>query len=277
MSILFNIIRGVWKKFLLFFNNPYRKIGLNWWQTRRLKNLPANRHGNSKIYGHTIKFEHHNEFLHSIDEIFLKEIYKTDFGKIKNPYIIDCGANIGLSVLYFLKNYPQSKILAFEPDEKNYAILKENIADMKEANVEIRQEAVWNEDTIINFVDEGTQSSRINSELSNSSDNISKVKAIRLKNIISDRIDLLKLDIEGAEYDVLVDISDKLKDIERIFLEYHGSFKDAPKLETILSIMTANNFSYYITEANQVYINPFYRHTIAPAYDVQLNIYCFKN
>ena len=64
--------------------------------------------------------------LYQIREIFLFSEYR--ISNIDKPAIIlDCGANIGLSVLYFKKCFPTCKILAFEPNPDVYEILKKNI------------------------------------------------------------------------------------------------------------------------------------------------------
>lgn len=278
MTIFTNILRGGIKKLRRIFENPYQKVGLNWIQVRRLKNLPTNKPNTTPFFNHTVKYIHHNEFLHSIEEIFFKEIYKTDFQSNNAPYILDCGANIGLSVIYFKHLYPNAEIVAFEPDISNLAVLQANIEKMQLKQVTIKPEAVWNENKMLQFSSAGTQSSKIeSSSLKPSSAGIIEVRAIRLKDFLTKKVDLLKLDIEGAEYEVILDIEDKMPLIERIFLEYHGSFFDGKKLEAMLSILTRNGFKYYITEANQVYSTPFYRPTPSKDYDVQLNISCFKD
>ena len=64
------------------------------------------------------------------------------------PFIIDCGANIGLSVIYLKNLYPDAEIVAFEPDEQNFQLLQKNIASFGFKNVEARKEAVWTENTM---------------------------------------------------------------------------------------------------------------------------------
>jgi len=95
--------------------------------------------------------------------------------------------------------------------------------------------------------------------------------------MINERIGFLKLDIEGAEYEVLKDIEDKLFLIDNIFIEYHGSFEQNSELINILLILRSSQFKFYIKEATPVYNTPFHRKISAPPYDVQLNIFAFKN
>ena len=101
--------------------------------------------------------------MHGINEIFVEGIYKQQLQP--RPFIIDCGANIGLSVIYMKSLYPQATIIAFEPDEKNFELLKTNMRNFEFEQVEIRQEAVWIENTTLQFASEGSMSSRIQDDL----------------------------------------------------------------------------------------------------------------
>lgn len=276
MPVLSNILIGAKKKVSRAFINPFEKIGLNWWQVRRLKNLEDNPENHTSFLNGTVHFNRHNEFLHSIDEIFLKEIYSTDFEGNPAPYILDCGANIGMSVIYFKTKYPASTVIAFEPDDTNYRYLEKNVQSMHLENVILKKEAVWIDNTTLHFHNEGSMASRIEEGNDTGTTDGTFVKATRLKDLLTRDVDLLKLDIEGAEYAVVKDIEDKLNNIKRIFLEYHGKFEEYFKLEELLQILSRNNFRYYITEANRVYATPFNRGNVTNLYDVQLNIYCFK-
>ena len=55
-----------------------------------------------------------------------------------------------------------------------------------------------------------------------------QVSTVRLRDYLAQRVDMLKLDIEGAETDVMLDVSDRLRDVHNIFVEYH-SFADRPQ------------------------------------------------
>ena len=74
------------------------------------------------------------------------------------------------------------------------------------------------------------------------------VKCVRLKDLLNEEIDFLKIDIEGAEFAVLKDCSDNLKNIKNLFVEYHGKYDEMFKLNEILEILLQNNFKYYIKE-----------------------------
>lgn len=273
LKICVNVLIGIKKKLFALKNNPLEKIGINWWQVRLLKNLPENQLNDITLWGHSFTCFGKHELIHGIGEIFLDEIYKTELPS--NAKIIDCGAHIGISVLYFKKICPSASIIAFEPDEKNFELLQKNVSSYKLKDVTLLQEAVWTETKEISFHSDGSMSSKIN--LDSQEDALSKVKAVRLHDIIDSEINFLKLDIEGAEYDVLKDIAPKLHLISNLFIEYHGKFNQNPELIEILEILQDAKYLFYIKEASNVYKTPFLRENNASNYDVQLNIFAFRH
>ena len=90
---------------------------------RRCEPLTA---GYFPFRGKRIKFSHAPSFADMVEEIFEQEIYKFKTDS-EIPYIIDAGANIGLSMLYFAENFPSAQIICFEPDKVIFSILKENM------------------------------------------------------------------------------------------------------------------------------------------------------
>lgn len=272
-SLISKISSDAVRKLKAIFNNPYSSFGITWPQVKKLRNSSSGSTNQMFLFGKPFYFGSGNEVLHALDEIFIDEYYKIDFGT-RSPYIIDCGAHIGMSVLYCKQQYPESKIIAFEPDSGNYELLSKNISSFECKDVDLRKEAVWIENTTLNFAGTGSMSSRIEE---NANNNSTSVKAIRLKDILVEKVNFLKLDIEGAEYKVIIDIREKLHLIEYLFIEYHGSFLQNSELNEILQIVTEAGYKYYIKEAAESYHTPFSRKGQKPDYDLQLNIFCFRN
>jgi len=273
-SILNNVLKGIGGRIKQLSNKDNKKAGLTWLNIKRLKHLPYNSPHTHSLNGKTVHFNNGPELLHSLKEIFVEEVYRISF-KTSSPYIIDCGANIGLAVLYLKQAYPAAKVVAFEPDPTNFAFLKKNIGGAGFSNVDLRNEAVWKEDTVVQFKDDATLSSRIDSSGTPSGGGTIDVKATRLKTLLQSHVDFLKVDIEGAEYEVLKDCGDSLRNVDYLFLEYHGYFNKINELTELLQLVTDNGFAYYIREAAAVYPTPFHRET-KPLYDIQLNISCFR-
>lgn len=269
MGLINSLLSGGIKK-LNSLKSPYRKVGFTWFDERFIKNMPDHQFNDIKLFGKKIRVWGRIGFIYAVKEIFIDEYYKI---RLKpNSYIIDCGANIGLSVIYLKRAFPDSKIIAFEPDEKNFELLNYNINAFGFKNVEIRKQAVWVEQTNLSFTNDGTMSSKIDS----SGNHI--VKAIRLKDLLIQPVDFLKIDIEGAEYAVLTDIKDSLYQVSNLFIEYHGYFNQNNELIEILQIVNNAGFNFYIKEAASMYDHPFYDGKKSPAvFDVQLNVFCKRN
>jgi FkbM family methyltransferase len=259
------------------FDSDYRKFNLSWLQVKYYKHA-----GKNKQYQHkynkniAVQFNDPQAFLLSIRELFIEEIYKFR-NTTDTPRIIDCGAHIGMSILFFKLNYPNARIIAFEPDDSNYLITKKNIGSWKFSDIELIKKAVWTNNEQILFQHMNDMGSNIvQEEATNSTENITRIDCVRLKDLLQTEADFLKLDIEGAEYEVIKDCRDVLHNAKNIFIEYHGNYNEMHKLSTILDIVTEQGFAYYIKEAGNIYARPFYDREKKYLYDVQLNIFCFQ-
>ena len=270
---LSNIINGIYKKIRVLLTNPYREVNISWGKLKYYKHLPPGKIRSHRLFNKTFYFYSATELLHGLREIFIENIYKQDLPA--KGLVIDCGANIGMSVIYIKQHFPNAEIIAFEPDETNFDLLTKNIQSFGYSDVKLYKEAVWKENTTLLFSNEGSMGSRI--EVDNNS-TTKKVKASRLKDFIDRHVDFLKIDIEGAEYEVLKDIAGRLSFVNNLFLEYHGKFDQNNELVEIINIVRDAGFCFYIKEAAPIYTTPFSR-TKNPNtdYDVQLNIFCFRN
>ncbi len=211
------------------------------------------------------------KFIH--EEIFKKEIYK--FYTINpKPYIIDAGANIGLSIIYFKMMYPDAEITAFEPDDTIFNVLQKNISSFNLKDVKLIKKGLWNEETILNFFSEGADGGRI--AITEDKNKLIKIETVRLREFINRPVDFLKIDIEGAETNVLTDCIDLLPNVERIFVEYHSFVNEPQHLHTLLSSLSTSGFRYYIQHIGVYSNKPFVKLENYLRMDLQLNIYAFK-
>jgi len=98
-----------------------------------------------------------------------------------------------------------------------------------------------------------------------------------LKNLLTkyDKIDFLKIDIEGSEYDVLNDCRKLLYKADKIFIEYHSQYNSNQKLDKILEILSQNSFRYLI-QNNDLILDPYMTRRNDSPFDLQLNIFAYK-
>ena len=137
------------------------------------------------------------------------------------PRILDCGANIGLATLAFKRQYPGARITAFEADPTIAGILGRNLSRNGAADVERVDAAVWKANGTVEFSAEGSDSGAIGEVSPLVAPRIA-VPAVRLRDwLVREPIDLLKIDIEGAELAVLQDCEDVLGQVRAIHVEVH--------------------------------------------------------
>ena len=187
----------------------------------------------------------------------------------------DGGANIGLSTIYFKSLFPKSKIVAFEPDIKIFKILKENVESFGLKDVDLVNKGLWKENTKLAFNSEGADAGAINMD-SHKSKSSNKIKVVDLKPYLNQRVEFLKLDIEGSETIVLKAIESSLHNVEKIFVEYHSYIGQEQTLNEIIEILKKNNFRLYIS-AGLSSKSPFITINTYSDMDMQLNIFGIKN
>jgi len=144
-----------------------------------------------------------------------------------SPRIIDCGANVGVTVHYWKRLFPGARITAFEPDPTIFELLKHNCAKLSQ--VELMNCAVWTRAEKLTFASNHSTGGYL-AQLSERGECIESftVNAVRLRDYLEERVDLLKMDIEGAEKDVICDCADMLENVNKLLVEYH-SFIDRPQ------------------------------------------------
>jgi FkbM family methyltransferase len=204
--------------------------------------------------GFKVSFRNDYELEVIYDDIFAKNVY---FFKTENPepHIIDCGGHIGLAVLYFKSLYPRAMIVTFEPNPETFFLLRENIVQNNLSGVRAINMAVSREDTedaILyvgeNFLEAWDSTNTTKPDLWPNMDQYRSiyVRSTRLSSYISNQVEFIKLDIEGAEYDVLDELKTKLDVVGAITLEYHQNAGNLSewKLEKIIEILSGSGFRY---------------------------------
>ncbi|HCI05302.1 TPA: FkbM family methyltransferase [Patescibacteria group bacterium] len=239
----------------------------------RLVDFPRFKETSTEFLDKKIKLVDAASFLFLYKEIFEEEIYNF-VSETDQPYIIDGGANIGLSVIYFKRIYPGAEMLAFEPDPYIFGVLKDNLKSFGFSDVTLLERGLWKENGQMKFYAEGSDGGRL--ALDSDVNNIVSVKVVSLKKYLGKPVDFLKLDIEGAETEVLEDCRDLLKNVKNIFLEYHSFSKSPQRLDVILRILKEAGFRYQIHHIGVLSKHPFVEQKSLNSMDMQLNIFGFR-
>lgn len=250
---------------------PFLPFDVDSKEVRRLKSLPRYVNTTTQFMGRPLEIVDVDSYFGMCEEIFLRKNYEFEAGR-KAPLIIDCGANIGLSVIFFKTLYPQCTIIAFEPDRTVFPVLKRNIETFGFQDIELQNKAVWTSETELDFHAEGSWGGRIRKP--GDVKNIIRVPTSRLRDYLDRRVDFLKIDVEGAETDILKDCADRMEVVEHLFVEYHSHFKEQQTLHEILAILHAAGFRYHMKEASPRNV-PFVNRRLE-GMDSQLDIFAYR-
>lgn len=144
--------------------------------------------------------------------------------------IVDAGANIGLTAVYFANQFPAARILALEPESSNYALLCKNTAAYPQV-VPI-QAALWSSTTTLDLVDAVGRHCGFRTQTPGVADDrrvIGQVTALDMLRLLADyqvkQIDLLKVDIECSEIEVFAGAAAWIDRVGVIMIELHDRFK----------------------------------------------------
>lgn len=191
----------------------------------------------------------------------------------ERPIILDCGANIGLGILYWKQRYPQCKIVAFEADPYIFGFLVRNCNAWGFSDVEAVNKALWNSDGSVCFHSNKADGGHIHND--QPTGEMSAIPCTKLSAYLVSPVALLKLDIEGAELEVLEECKDRLNNVERVFVEYHSFVGQPQRLNRLLEILSLAGFRYYIHHEMHS-PTPFNHVEVSNGKDLRLNIFAIR-
>lgn len=162
--------------------------------------------------------------------------------------IVDAGANIGLSAVYFANKYPKARILSIEPNEENFRLLKRNTAGYPQ--VECLHGAVWPVESTIGICNDTEDQNPAGYQVGEISPGTATAvpcfTPLALLNLVgAESIDLLKIDIEGSELELFSQGSDAwLNHVRSIFIELHDAIRPGCG-QAFFRAICGRNFEYY--------------------------------
>lgn len=205
----------------------------------------------TKMGKYEVWYENSDEFYELKKEIFSENCYYVELEK-EDPLIVDLGSHIGMTVLYFKMLFPKSRVIAFEPVPYNFEILKKNVEENQLENVELVEAVIAPKSGILRIqepigegawrsgagiIPKGWKGIQTNREI--------KVEAVGIQELLHEKIDILKMDIEGMEYEVIRNMGPNIRNIKNMMIEAHPR-KDH-RIEEIQKILVQNGFKIEIS------------------------------
>lgn len=161
-----------------------------------------------------------------VREILGGQAYPVVQGLTRPPAVIlDAGANIGTTCVYFSQAYPGATIVAVEPHPENFQLLERNTAHLP--NVVRHQLALGDRDGTATLYDgatnAGTASLTANVDTAATGHTVRVADSAAFLGAVGvSAVDVLKLDTEGAEWPILRSLAGILPGVAVIYLEYHN-------------------------------------------------------
>lgn len=170
------------------------------------------------------------EFERICQDVFAGHEYRFETRR-RTPSIIDAGAHVGVATHYFKQQYPRARVLALEANPFTFELLHKNVShngleDVRTMQAALAPEAgeitfftsasddqpgAWGDSAIRQPWHEGEATAAVT------------VPAVTLSSLLTEPVDLLKLDIEGLETVVLEEAAPRLSQVRRVILEFHGT------------------------------------------------------
>ena len=273
-DLLFAFLRGPWRHARnLVRNKEYRTLAM---LMSRYRFVGSRQPRTITFGGSTFEVPDVPSFLSTYYSVFVRRVYAFPSPR-PDPFIVDCGANVGLSVLYFKTLYPNAQVVAYEADPAICGALDSNVRANNLIDVRVVNAAVGVEDKKVEFRQDGTDSGRVISPRERSG-HVVEVNGVRLRDQIAGRsVDFLKMDIEGAETEVLLDCADCLSEVHALCLEFH-TFPDEPqRLGEVLIVLEKAGFRVSIESVHERSVPLSESHTqLVSGMDLQLHICAYR-
>ena len=179
-------------------------------------------------YSHPISFRRVGSDVAVLSQILVTREYEPVSSLRSVRLIVDCGANIGVSAYYFLHCYPEARLIAVEPDAANCALCRQNLKPFAKRAVVV-QAAVWPENRRLQIVPASRRKGNWSLEVEPSESG--DVEGLTIPEILHrgdahGPIDLLKVDIEGAETEVFRGSPSWLALTRNIAIELHHALAE---------------------------------------------------
>jgi FkbM family methyltransferase len=177
----------------------------------------------------------------------LWSLCKTKLADTNVESVIDCGANIGLTTVLFREMFPGAKIIAVEPSSENFLMLQKNTNDYD--NIFPIKAGVWSHKTHLEVLDKYGAGS--NGLVVQETSDIDGLPALTIQDIMNDysltHIDLLKVDIEGAEREIFKEgVSGWLSKTKILLIELHD-YKISGSSSNFIKALSQYSFDIYVT------------------------------
>ncbi len=211
----------------------------------------------------SLSFLKHPVFLRNIrsDELMFEQLFISKDYAVNVPFepetIIDLGANVGFASIYFANRFPNSRIIALEPETANFQAAQKNVQPYK--NIQLLHAAVWNKEMEVDVVDNGYGEAAFMIE-ENAEIATNKVPAYTIPHLMQmagakNHVDIIKMDIEGSEKDLFeFGYEEWLPNVKLLIVETHDRYKPGCS-NALFKAVGKYDFSLELSGENMILYN----------------------
>jgi len=210
-----------------------------------------------ELWEQKFRFANMNDARALLDEIYIDDVYGLR-AIDKLEYVIDAGASNGFFAFSVKKYFPDAIIDCIEPNENNIPLINENLATyITSGDVRITAKAIHNHEkgTSINIPNDvniwGGLGANIPDRERTEERDLKKmqVDTITLSKFLNRKVSLLKCDIEGMEFEVIIEAGKLIKNCERLLIEIHSDVNNfTAKYTKLISFLHHNDFRVFCYE-----------------------------
>lgn len=177
-----------------------------------------------KSFKHPIFLRNNSSDINVFSQVMYEGEYEIKY-RVNASVIVDCGANIGLSSIFFKNKFPDATIVSVEPESTNFQILQKNTE--RYSNIHCLNCGIWNRSTLLKVKNNDRGNWGFTVEEAEAGDT-NTIQAISIAEIMEryqlDHIDILKIDIEGSEQKLFESNVEKwLPFVKVIVIEFHDA------------------------------------------------------
>ena len=186
-----------------------------------------------------------------IQNVFQNEEYLLPIEDFQPKLILDCGGNIGCSALYFSSIYPDAQIYTVEPEKNNFKLLTFNTCMYD--NIHAINSELWDKETFVKVQEDNSKDAGL-IMVETTEDDDAAINTTTISKILKDsgleEIDILKVDIAGAEKEVFSapDVDEWLSKVNIIIIKLNDGVKRDCSYEFFKAV---SKYHWYFTQRGE--------------------------
>lgn len=186
------------------------------------------------------------EFVSQYRQFYLEGVLAGVRHNHRGPAVlVDCGANVGTVVAWFQAQFRSSRVIAVEGDPDVVPLLRRNTAGR--GSVEVVDALAWTSDGHVDLLSDGRCGSHVDDGRADVGFRRQRVPTVDIRTLLSSHVTLLKVDVEGAERQLLPHARAELEaNVDYVHVEVHETVNSPRMLSSLIDLLTSCGFHLHV-------------------------------